>query len=477
MLLSENGTPLCQAQHEFKQYYPKPGQVEHDAEEIWEITYQCCLEAISKSKLKPTDIIAIGITNQRETTVLWNRKTGKPIYHAIVWQDRRTSEICDRLKQKPFAEQINAKSGLILDSYLSATKIQWLLNNIPNAKQQAAKGELAFGTIDSFLLWKLTDGKSHFTDATNASRTLLFNIHTQQWDDELLEFFQIPRSLLPEVLDNCADFGVTKKGLFEREIPITAMIGDQQAALVGQACFKPGMMKSTYGTGCFLLLNTGNKVVHSSNRLLSTVSYRINGKPTFGLEGSIFNAGTSIKWLRDNLRLIDKASEAEQLAREVKDTDGVYFVPAFTGLGAPYWDPGARGAIIGLSRNTEINHIVRACLEAVCFRTLDLIQAMQSDHNEKINLIRVDGGMAENNWMLQFLADITACEIQRPQHIESTAIGAGLLALLGAGIYSSLDELQSFWQVDQTYQSNMDSQTRADLLSNWKQAVDRVRTR
>lgn len=476
MLLDHRGTPLHQIQQEFTQYYPGYGEVEHDPEEIWRVTYQCCLEVIKIANITAKEITAIGITNQRETTTIWERKSGKPIHNAIVWQDRRTADLCMQLNQHVMAKQINQKTGLLLDPYLSATKIKWLLLNVPEAEQKAKSGELAFGTIDTFLLWKLTNGKVHATDATNASRTLLFNIKNQTWDQELLDFFQIPQELLPEVFDNCHHFGVTEKSLFGVEIPITAMIGDQQGALVGQACFHPGMIKSTYGTGCFLLLNTGDKIIHSSNNLLSTIAYRINNTVTYGLEGSIFNAGTTIKWLRDNLRLIDQASEVEHLAEKVDSTNGVYFVPAFTGLGAPYWDPDARGAILGLARDTELTHIARAALEAVCYQTLDLLQAMQSDGIDNIALIRVDGGMTVNNWLLQFLADMLECDVQRPKYVETTAVGVAYLAGLGAGLFSSLLEIEKFWQPELAFQPKLNQSTRNSLYSCWKQAVNRVRT-
>ncbi|OGT47373.1 MAG: glycerol kinase [Gammaproteobacteria bacterium RIFCSPHIGHO2_12_FULL_41_15] len=476
MLLNQRGTPLQQAQQEFTQHYPGDGEVEHDPEEIWRVTYACCKAVIEKMAIDAKQIATIGITNQRETTLIWDRKTGKPIHNAIVWQDRRTANMCDALRKEPMAQQINAKTGLLLDPYLSATKIKWLLENIPQAEKQAKTGELAFGTIDTFLLWKLTNGKVHATDASNASRTMIFNIHTQKWDNDLLNFFDIPQNLLPSVFDNCHHYGVTDKSLFGVEIPITAMIGDQQGALVGQACFHSGMIKSTYGTGCFLLLNTGDKIIQSRSNLISTVAYRIKGKVTYGLEGSIFNAGTTIKWLRDNLHLIRQASEAERLAQQVKNTNGVYFVPAFTGLGAPYWDPGARGAILGLARDTESAHIVRAALEAVCYQTLDLLQAMQNDGIDPIKLFRVDGGMAVNNWLLQFLANMLEHTVQRPKYVETTAMGAAYLAGLGAGLFSSLKEIEAFWQAEQEFHPKIGADLRHSLYSSWKQAVNRVRS-
>lgn len=473
MLLDESGTPLAQAQHKFKQYYPGNGQVEHDPEEIWVVTYQCCQEVIKKVDIDAKMIAAIGITNQRETTLLWHRKTGKPIHQAIVWQDRRTAAMCESLSHDPMAKKINEKTGLLLDPYLSATKIKWLLENVPHAHQQAKAGELAFGTIDTFLLWKLTHGKIHATDATNASRTMIFNIHTQTWDKELLHFFDIPESLLPDVFDNAHHFGVTHHTLFGTEIPITAMIGDQQSALFGQACFHPGMLKSTYGTGCFLLLNTGDRIISSKHYLLSTVAYRLNGKVTYGLEGSIFNAGTTIQWLRDNLGLIHHASEAEQLAKSVENTQGVFFVPAFTGLGAPYWDPKARAAILGLTRDTQPAHIVRAALEAVCYQTLDLLRAMENDGVRHIKTFRVDGGMAVNQWLLQFLANMLEYNVQRPKYTETTAVGVGYLAGLGAGLFS-LEHIEGFWQIDREFRPENKMRLGESLYSSWKQAVTRV---
>ena len=363
---------LNQAQQEFQQHFPHNGWVEHDPEEIWGSTLAVIHEVIEKQGIEPDAIAAIGITNQRETTIVWDKATGKPIHNAIVWQDRRTAETCDKLKQAGHEHWVQSKTGLLLDPYFSATKIQWILQNVSGAQERAAKGELAFGTIDSFLLWRLTNGKSHFTDATNASRTLLFNIHQQEWDEELLQLFDIPKAMLPDVLDCSADFGVTDKSILNAEIPITGIAGDQQAALFGQTCFSPGMAKSTYGTGCFLIANTGDNVIESKSRLLATTAYRLNGKVCYGLEGSIFSAGTTIKWLRDNLHFFSNVNETEQLARSVDDNGGVYFVPAFTGLGAPHWDPHARAAILGITRDTGVAHIVRAGLEAVCFQSLEL---------------------------------------------------------------------------------------------------------
>lgn len=473
MIINAQGQPIAQHQQELTQYYPVEGWVEQDAEEIWQHVVDCCRQALTKARLEPKEIAALGITNQRETTVIWDRNTGKPIHKAIVWQDRRTAAMCQELRSVA-ANEINAKTGLLLDPYLSATKIKWLLENVAGAKAQADKGKLAFGTIDCFLLWRLTDGKVHATDATNASRTLLFNIYTQTWDKELLEFFAIPSSLLPEVHDCCYPFGTTSKNLFTAEIPITALIGDQQAALVGQACFKPGMVKITFGTGCFMLVNTGDQVLHSKNNLLSTVAYRLDGKVTYGLEGSIFNAGTVVKWLRDNLGVIHESKEIETLARQVDNTEGVHFIPAFTGLGAPFWDPLARGAILGLTRDTRLPHIARAALEAICYRVKDLLTAMQQDGVKTFEIFRVDGGMSVNNWLLQFLADMLGHEVQRPKQIESTALGAGFLAGIGCGLYPSLLSISTLWKLDQKFLPNLDSKEANRLYHAWNQAVKRV---
>lgn len=474
VLFDHHAQPLRQAQHEFTQYYPSPGAVEHDPEEIWQTTLQCCRDVLQQAQVPASAIAGIGITNQRETTIIWDRQTGKPLHRAIVWQDRRTADLCEQFKRDPRAATVQAKTGLLLDPYLSATKIRWILDHIPNAQTRAERGELAFGTVDTFLLWRLTNGKVHATDATNASRTLLFNLHTQQWDDELLALFNIPRAILPGVHDNCAAFGETEASLLGSAIPITAMIGDQQAALVGQACFTPGLLKCTYGTGGFCLVNTGDKLVHSQHQLLGTIAYRLHGKVTYGLEGSFFNAGTSIKWLRDNLGLIAQSKDADTLAATVADTQGVVFVPAFTGLGAPYWNPHARGALLGLTRDTQKAHIARAALEAVAYQTCDLLHAMTNDGIPPVKTLRVDGGMAASDWLLQFLADMLDCTIQRPHHIETTALGAATLAGLGAGVFKSLAQLEDFWSPDRVVTPHMNRASRDAKYSAWKQAVSRV---
>lgn len=471
IIFTREGKPISQHQIELTQYYPKDGWVEQNPEEMWKHTLECCRQAIQKINIKPQQIAAIGITNQRETTILWDKKSGQPIYPAIVWQDRRTSEICHLFSDHPIHSQLTHKTGLLLDPYFSATKILWLLDNIPNARNRAEKGELAFGTVDTFLLWHLTKGKRHATDATNASRTLLFNIQTQEWDQAILDAFHIPACILPSVLDSSADFGVVDQEFFGANIPIASMIGDQQAATVGQACFEPGMVKTTLGTGSFLLLNTGTQLIHSKNNLIATIAYRLNGKTTYGLEGSIFSAGSTIKWLRDKLKLIKTAAESEGMAERIKDTGGVYLVPAFTGLGAPYWKPDARGMITGLTPSTGIEHIVRAALEAVSYQTSDLLKAMVKDSHTELKTLRIDGGMAANNWLLQFIADMLNLEIQRPAHIETTALGAAFLAGLQVGLYKSLDDIAELWQVDRNFLPKMSKEERLRLYQGWKNAI------
>lgn len=476
ILFNKAGRLISQQEVGLQQFFPDSGWVEQNPEEIFLNTVKCCRDVIAKAHLGAENVVAIGISNQRETTIMWDKHTGRPVYPAIVWQDRRTSELCQQLSRKLPAELINQKTGLLLDPYFSATKILWMMENIPGVKERAHKGDLLFGTIDSYLVWKLTKGARHVTDASNASRTMLFNIHTNQWDDDLLAAFNIPRHLLPEVLDNTADFGVTHQDFFGREIPITGMAGDQQAATVGQACFESGMMKSTYGTGCFMLLNTGNECIVSKNKLLSTIAYRIQNKITYGLEGSIFSAGTIVKWLRDNLRLIKTAAETELHAKLIDDTNGVYLVPAFTGLGAPYWNPDARAAIYGLTGGAEVAHVVRAGLEAVAYQTKDLLEAMMRDVGKPIVELRVDGGMAANNWLLQFLADMTQIEVQRPACIETSALGAAYLAGLQAGVYSSLEEIGALWKKNADFTAKMPENQRVALYEGWLQAVKRTLT-
>ena len=473
IIFDQLGNVITSAQQEFTQYYPENGWVEHHPEQIWQSVVDTCKQVLNKGLISANDINSIGITNQRETTLVWNKTTGKMLYNAIVWQDRRTSSYCRSLQDAGYEATITEKTGLLLDPYFCATKVKWILDNVPNARVLAEKGELAFGTVDSYLLWRLTDGQSHKTDATNASRTLLFNIHTQQWDNELLALFDIPQSMLPEVMDSSADFGVTAKHLFDVEIPINGIAGDQQAALFGQVCYAKGSAKSTYGTGCFLMVNTGSKALSSKNKLLTTVGYRLDGKVTYALEGSIFVAGAVIQWLRDGLKIINNAAESEEIAKRVKVDHGVYLVPAFTGLGAPYWDPDARGAMIGLTRGTGINEIVSSGLQSVCYQTHDLLAAM---HRDGIDLkeLKVDGGMAANDWMLQNLADIVSVSVTRPVSIETTALGVAFLAGLHSGLYHSLDHIQKLWQLERKFEPNMPQDTREKLISGWNDAVRRV---
>ena len=475
IVFSDQGTIIASGQQEFSQHFPQPGWVEHEPQEIWQTTLSSARQAIAEAGCLASDIAAIGITNQRETTLIWDRSTGEPVYPAIVWQDRRTADQCLALKQQAGLEdKINKKTGLLLDPYFSATKISWILDNVEGARERAERGELAFGTVDSFLLWQLSGGECHATDATNASRTLLFNIHSQQWDDELLETFRVPAALLPQVKDSAADFGNAQSKWLGAEIPVAGIAGDQQAALIGQACFQPGMAKSTYGTGCFMMMNTGNKALHSSHRLLTTVGYRLNGETTYALEGSIFMAGATIQWIRDGLQLICNARETQPLAEQTGYENPVYMVPAFAGLGAPYWDPQAKGAIMGLTRDTGIKEIVTAGLQAVCYQTRDLLEAMAED-GVKPAALRVDGGMVVNGWLVQFLADTLAISIARPQVTETTALGAAFLAGLQVGIFSSLEQLAELWVHEQAFEPSLPEEARERLYQGWIDAVNRVR--
>nr|WP_067288672.1 glycerol kinase GlpK [Marinobacterium profundum] len=466
---------LATSQQEFRQHFPEDGWVEHEPAEIWNTVLQTCRDVIAKCGIEAQQIAAIGITNQRETTLVWDRATGEPLYNAIVWQDRRTAKYCESLKQQDLEGFINAKTGLLIDPYFSATKVRWILETVPGARERAERGELVFGTVDTYLLWHLTGGREHRTDATNASRTLLFNIHTQQWDQELLDLFDIPASMLPEVMDSSDDFGLVDAALLGAAIPVCGVAGDQQAALFGQTCFREGMAKSTYGTGCFLMLNTGLKALKSEHRLLTTVAYRLNGVPTYALEGSIFVAGATIQWLRDGLQLIRGASDAEPLAEQTSLDHGVYLVPAFTGLGAPHWDPNARGAIFGLTRDTGIKEIVTAGLQSVCYQTKDLQKAMESDGVRPVAL-RVDGGMVANNWVLNYLADILGATVDRPKIIETTALGVAYLAGLKVGVFDSLESLEKLWQCDRRFEPKMDKARRDGLYDGWKKAVSKVQT-
>ncbi|HEX5361837.1 MAG TPA: glycerol kinase GlpK [Fluviicoccus sp.] len=477
IIFNLQGQPVATSQRELKQFFPADGWVEHDAAEIAESALAVCRDALQKSGITAQQIAAIGITNQRETTVLWDRKTGQPLHKAIVWQDRRTADACLRLKNRGLESTIQQKTGLLLDPYFSATKLSWLLDNVAGARARAEKGELAFGTIDTWLIWKLTGGAKHATDATNAARTLLFNIHTQEWDAELLRIFEIPAALLPEVQDSSSDFGCTETLHFGAPIPIGGVAGDQQAALIGQACFKPGMVKSTYGTGCFMVMNTGQEAIQSKHRLLTTVGYRLNGKVTYALEGSIFVAGAAVQWLRDGIQLIKQAGDTEAIAEETVDSRGVYLVPAFTGLGAPYWDPHARGAIFGLSRDTGIGEIVIAGLEAVCFQTRDLMEAMKKDGAGQFQALRVDGGMAVNNWLMQALSDIVGVRVDRPTVTETTALGVAWLAGLHVGKFASLDAIADLWHCQREFTPRMLMEKREKMYAGWLDAVQRVSSR
>jgi len=466
------GAPMASAYKEFDQHYPADGWVEHDPEDIWNSTVEVCRRALDAWAGR--EVVALGITNQRETTVVWDRATGEPVYPAIVWQDRRTSELCQRLKRTGHEPMVTARSGLLIDPYFSATKVAWILDNVAGARARADRGELAFGTVDSFLLWRLTGGKVHATDATNAARTSLYNIHTATWDDELLRLFEVPESVLPEVRDCAADFGVSESTWFGRSIPIAGIAGDQQAAAIGQGCFEPGMIKSTYGTGCFVIVNTGERPLESRNRLLTTLAYRLAGRSTYAVEGSIFIAGATVQWLRDELRIISEAAQTEKLARDLDDNKGVYLVPAFTGLGAPHWDPEARGAVFGLTRDAGIAELCRAALEAVCYQTRDLFAAMAED-GVKPTELRVDGGMVANDWLMQFLADILDLPVDRPVVTETTALGAAFLAGLGCGLYGSLDDIAGGWRREVRFEPRMAEDQRRRLLVGWDKAVRRVR--
>jgi glycerol kinase len=475
LIFDSAGNQVSVGQQEFTQHFPANGWVEHDPEEIWRTTLDSCHVALKQAGIGASNILCIGITNQRETTVVWDRNTGEAIHRAIVWQDRRTANYCAELKRDAaLVEKVQQKTGLLLDPYFSATKLRWILDEVPGARERAARGELAFGTIDSYLLWRLSNGSSHATDATNASRTMLFNIETQQWDSELLELFNIPESVLPEVKDCAADFGQCDAEFLGSAIPISGMIGDQQAAAFGQGCFSAGMAKSTYGTGCFLLMNTGDKILVSENKLLGTVAYRLNGRTSYAIEGSIFMAGATMQWIRDGLKLIDKAADSEALAEQTSDDLSVYLVPAFTGLGAPYWDPDARGAIFGMTRDTGVKEIVTAALLSVCYQTRDLVDAIAAD-GASLQTLRVDGGMVNNEYMCQKLADILNVDVHRPVITETTALGAAYMAGLQQGLFNSLDEIAHKWQLDKEYKPSQSEAWRAKCYSGWQDAVARTR--
>ena len=476
ILFDREARLVASAQRELKQHYPQIGWVEHDPEDIWNDALAVSLEALAQSGVDLSRVAAIGITNQRETVLVWNRKTGVPIHRAIVWQDRRTADRCAELKASGAQAEVTAKTGLVLDPYFSATKLAWLLDNVAGARAAAERGELAFGTVDSFLLWRLTGGAVHATDATNASRTSLYDIREQHWDPDLCRLFHVPEAMLPEVRDTAGNFGVTASGLFDRQIPIGGMAGDQQAALIGQACFDPGMAKATYGTGGFLLVNTGGEAIASTSGLLTTIAYRLDGETVYALEGSIFVAGAAIQWLRDGLGIISAVSETDALAAAIPDSHGIYMVPAFVGLGAPHWDAEARGAIFGLTLDSTGAHLARAALEAAAYQTFDLVEAMTADGCAAPADLRVDGGMAANGWLCQFLADILQVRVQRPLNVETTALGAAFLAGLATGVWSNRDEVSRTWAPQDEFTAAMGPGRRKQLLDGWRDAVERTKT-
>jgi len=461
------------ASKEFKQIYPKPGWVEHNPTEIYSSQIEIARDALSKANLTAVDIVSIGITNQRETTILWDKKTGKPIYNAIVWQCRRTAPICDQLKKKGLAEIIQKKTGLVVDAYFSGTKIKWILDNVKGVRERAKKGEVLFGTVDSWLIWNLTGGKVHVIDYSNASRTMIFNIHQLDWDEEILEEMDIPKAILPQPLPSSYVYGNTDKEIFGVEIPISGDAGDQQAALFGQACYEPGMAKNTYGTGCFILMNTGGKIVSSKNGLLTTIAWGVNGKVEYALEGSIFIAGAVVQWLRDELRMINSSEEIEKYALKVKDTNGVYLVPAFVGLGAPYWDMYARGTIVGLTRGANKEHILRAAEESIAYQSRDVLEIIQKDSGIGLKKLKVDGGAVRDNFLMQFQSDILGVPVVRPQVIETTALGAAYFSGLAIGFWKDKAEIASKWKADREFIPNMDEKIKESLYKGWKRAVSR----
>lgn len=471
IVFDKNGSIKSVAQKEFTQIFPQPGWVEHDASEIWSTQLGVAAEAISQAGLSVKDIAAIGITNQRETTVVWDKKTGNPMHNAIVWQDRRTATYCDHLKQQGYLQPIQRKTGLIVDAYFSATKLKWILDNVQGAREKAANNELCFGTIDTWLLWKLTNGQVHATDVSNASRTMLYNIHTLAWDDDLLQLMDIPKNMLPQVKSSSEVYGHTQNILSAVNIPIAGIAGDQQAALFGQMCTQPGMVKNTYGTGCFMLMNTGEQPVISNNNLLTTIAWQINGKTHYALEGSVFIAGAVVQWLRDGLQIIRSSNEIEPLAAQVESSDGVYLVPAFAGLGAPYWNQHARGTIVGITRGTTSAHIARAALESIAFQTMDVVNAMQADSNLTVKELRVDGGATANNFLMQFQSDLLNTKVIRPKVTETTALGAAYLAGLAVGFWENMEAIQSQWQVDRVFESSVNDEERQAAAGNWKRAI------
>ena len=475
IIFDNNGLTVAAAQKEFAQFYPQPGWVEHSPEEIWSTQAGVAAEAITKAGLESTDIAAIGITNQRETTVVWNRKTGKPVYNAIVWQDRRTAGFCDQLKRDGLSSKILGKTGLIIDAYFSASKVKWILDNVKDARKMAEKGDLAFGTVDSWLVWNLTRGGLHITDVSNASRTMLFNIHSLKWDNDLLEIFNIPASMLPEVRSSSEIYG-TSSGQFSSAIPVAGIAGDQQAALFGQMCIEPGMVKNTYGTGCFMMMNIGNKPMESGSKLLTTVAWKIGNETQYALEGSIFVAGAVVQWLRDGLGIIRKSADIEKLASRVKDTGGVYFVPAFAGLGAPHWNQHARGTIVGLTRGTTSAHIARAAVESIAYQTLEVLLAMQKDSGINVSELRVDGGATVNNQLMQFQSDLLKTNVVRPEITETTALGAAYLAGLAVNYWSDIRELKKQWQIDRTFSPLAKAAETDALIKGWHRAVNAAKS-
>lgn len=474
IVFNHDGEIVSISQKPFEQIFPKPGWVEHNPNEIWSSQISVAAEVIAKVGISGKEIAAIGITNQRETTIVWDRETSTPIYNAIVWQDRRTAKYCDELKAQGYTNMIKKKTGLILDAYFSGTKVKWILDNVEGAREKAEQGKLCFGTVDTWLIWKLTRGKMFMTDVSNASRTLLLNIHTLEWDDELLELFNIPKSMLPEIKQSSEIYGETCTTLFATKIPISGVAGDQQAALFGQLCTEPGMVKNTYGTGCFMLMNTGDKPVYSTNNLLTTVAWKIDGKTTYALEGSVFVGGAAVQWLRDGAKMIDSAEEIEILAQSVPDNGGIYFVPALTGLGAPHWDQYARGAIVGITRGTTNAHIARATLEGIAYQVYDLVKAMEADFGKKGKELRVDGGAVANNLLMQFQSDLFGFNVIRPKTLETTALGAAYLAGLAVGYWKSVDDLQQQWSIDRVFLAEMPEIEVNKLVKNWDKAVGRA---
>ncbi|HHY93375.1 MAG TPA: glycerol kinase GlpK [Firmicutes bacterium] len=474
IVFDHDGNNVAMVNKEFPQIYPKPGWVEHNPLDIWNSQLEVAKSALEKAGITPQDVVAIGITNQRETTIVWDKATGQPVYNAIVWQCRRTAPICDELKAKGWAEKIREKTGLVVDAYFSGTKIKWILDNVPGVREKAERGELLFGNVDAWLIWNLSGGKVHTTDYSNASRTMLFNIHKLDWDDEILAELGIPRVMLPKALPSSHVYGYTDPAVFGAEVPIAGDAGDQQAALFGQACYQPGMAKNTYGTGCFMLMNTGEKAVPSKSGLLTTIAWGVNGRVEYALEGSIFITGAAVQWLRDELRVIDNSAQSEEYARKVPDTGGVYLVPAFVGLGAPYWDMYARGTIVGITRGTKREHIIRATLESICYQTRDVLEAMASDSGINLTALKVDGGAVANDFLMQFQADILGVPVHRPKVTETTALGAAYLAGLATGYWANQDEIAAKWQINKAFTPTMPEEQRGKLYHGWKRAVERA---